>query len=202
MSAKEFFMTELPPLLQQWKDTLGAAAPKATFDVEFEVEGEGMFSIVTKNGDATVRRGGTAAPIVAIMFAKKTWEDALERVIRPRLKELAATDVAALQARGQAEMAKQLGGRKPVALDKALAAAKSLPLRVALEISPAGGHKLELRLAGAEEDDPTVTVQVAESDLEAIFAGTLPPPQAFKEGKIKMKGSVSTAMALLARVFV
>ena len=56
--------------------------------------------------------------------------------------------------------------------------------------------------AGAEEGDPTVSVQVAESDLDAIFAGTLPPPQAFKEGKIKLKGSVSTAMALLARVFI
>jgi len=195
-------MTELPPLLQQWKEKLGARAPQSTFDVEFEVEGDGMFSIVTKNGDATVRRGGVATPIVALSFAKKTWDDALERVIRPRLKHLATLDVSVLQAQGDAEMAKQFAGRKPVPLDKAIAAVKGLPLRMVLEISPAGGHKFEARLAGAEEDDPTVTVQVSENDLEAIFAGTLPPPQAFKEGKIKLKGSVSTAMALLARLFV
>jgi hypothetical protein len=202
VSAKDFFLTELPPLIAQWKEQLGPAAPKASFDVELEVEGEGMFSVVTKNGDATVRRGGVASPIVSLSFAQKTWDDALVRIIRPRLKQLAALDVKTLEAHGNAEMAKQFGGRKPVALEQALAAVKALPLRVVLAIEPAGGHKFEARFAGAEEDDPTITVQVAESDLEAIFSGALPPPQAFQQGKLKLKGAVSVAMALLARIFV
>ncbi len=202
MSAKDFFLTELPPLLAEWKEKLGARAPKVSFDVEFDVEGEGMFTVATKDGTASVRRGGAANPIVSMRFAKKTWDESLERIIRPRFKLLHETDAATLEAKGAAEMKKQLGGRTPVTPEQMLAAIKALPLRVTLDVQPANGQRFELATAGAEEDDPTVTVTAAEADIQAMFSGELPPPVAFQQGKVKMKGAVPTAMALISRLFV
>lgn len=205
MSAKDFFLTELPPIIADMKKALGDRVPKISYDVEFEIDGEGMYSVQVKSGEATVRRGGAANPIVAMQFAKQTWEEALTKIVRPRLKQLATLDPTKAESEAQKEMARQLGGRKPVAPEKALAAVQALPLRVVLDVTgatAAGGHKFEVRLAGAEEDDPTVTVSISEADLDAVLKGAVTAQDAFKTGKLKMKGGVTTAMALLSRLFV
>jgi putative sterol carrier protein len=191
MSAKDFFLTELPKHLETIEKTFGAKIPKVDYDVEFEIDGEGMYSIAVKNGHATTRRGGAADPLFALKFAKQTWEESLDKIVRPRLSKLDEAEK---------EIAKQLGGRKPVAPETILAAVKALPLRVELQVSGTS-HSFELRTAGAEEDDPTITVSVAESDLDAMIAGTVSVQDAFKQGKLKAKGAVTTAMALLSRVF-
>jgi hypothetical protein len=202
MTAKDFFMTELPPLIAEWKARLGERVPKASYDVEFEIEGEGMFTVVVKNGDATVRRGGSATPLASMTFAKATWNDALENVIRPRLKQLAGLDLTAAEAHAQRELHRYTGGRTPVAPEKAIAAIAKTPLRVVLDLEPKGDHKYELRTAGAEEDDPTLTVGVREDDLRALLAGELNPQQAMQQGKIRIKGAMSDGMALISRLFV
>jgi hypothetical protein len=206
MSAKDFFLTELPPIIAEIKQAMGDRIPKISYDVEFEIDGEGMYSVQVKNGEATVRRGGAASPIVAMRFAKHTWEEALTKIIRPRLKYLASLDPKKAESEAFQEMQRQLAGRKPVPPHKALEAIASLPLRVVLEITAAGGagtpHEFECKLAGAEEDDPTVTVSIAERDMDDVLCAKLTAQEAFKTGKLKMKGSVTTAMALLSRLFV
>lgn len=201
MSVKDFFLTELPTIIADMKKALGDRAPKISYDVEFEIEGEGMYSVQVKAGDAVVRRGGAASPIAALQFAKPTWDEALEKIVRPRLAQAANSDLAKAQGEAQKEMLRQLGGRKPAAADVMLKAVQSLPMRVVLNVE-GSEHKFELRLAGAEEDDPTVTVTLAQADLEAVVGGKITAQDAFKQGKIKMKGSVTTAMALLSRLFV
>ncbi len=201
MSAKDFFLTELPTIIADMKKALGDRVPKISYDVEFEIEGEGMYSVQVKAGDATVRRGGAASPIAALQFAKPTWDEALEKIVRPRLKQAATLDLAKAESEAQKELLRQLGGRKPAAPEVMLKAVQSLPMRVVLTVD-GSSHKFELRLAGAEEDDPTVTVSVSEPDLEAVISGKVTAQDAFKQGKIKMKGSVTTAMALLSRLFV
>lgn len=201
MSAKEFFLTELPPIIADMKKAMGDRVPKISYDIEFEIDGEGMYSVQVKAGDATVRRGGAADPLVAMSFAKQTWEEALSKIVRPRLKQLASLDPAKAEGEAQKELARQLGGRKPVAPEKALEAVKALPLRVVLEVQ-GSSHKFEVRIAGAEEDDPTVNVSIAEADLEAVLNAKITAQEAFKTGKLKMKGGVTTAMALLSRLFV
>ena len=201
MSAKEFFLTELPPIIADMKKALGDRVPKVSYDVEFEIDGEGMYAVVVKAGDAQVRRGGAPNPIAALSFAKETWDEALAKIVRPRLKQMATLDPLKAEGEAQRELARQLGGRKPVAPEKALEAVKSLPLRVVLDVT-GSKHKFELRLAGAEEDDPTVTVSISEADLDAVVNAKITAQDAFKQGKLKMKGAVTTAMALLSRLFV
>lgn len=201
--AKEFFLSELPPLIAEAKAKLGDKLPKLSYELEFEIDGEGMYSVLVKNGDAVVRRGGAANPLVAVVLAPVTFDQGLVQLVRPRLKQLAGLDLDKAQADADRELAKQLGGRKPVAPEAALAAVKALPLRVVVEVTGATAeHKLELRTAGAEEDDPTVTVTVSEADVEAMAAGQVAVQEAFKQGRLKMKGAVTTVMALLSRLFV
>ncbi len=121
--------------------------------------------------------------------------------MRPRLKQAANLDLAKAESEAQKELLRQLGGRKPAAPEAMLKAVQSLPMRVVLNVD-GSDHKFELRLAGAEEDDPTVTVSLSEPDLEAVIGGKVTAQDAFKQGKIKMKGAVTTAMALLSRLFV
>jgi putative sterol carrier protein len=196
MTAKAFFLDELPAIIAEIERAVGDKAPKVNADLEFDVDGEGMYSVSIKNGKASVRRGGAAEPVVAMKFAKATWDEALAKIVRPQL--------AAFQKGGssaaEAEAKKHLGGRSPVSPEQALAAVKALPLRVLLEVSGTA-HKFELALAGAEEDDPTVTVSASEPDIEAVLSGALSPQEAFKTGKIKAKGAVATVMALMSRLF-
>ncbi len=200
MSAKEFFLEELPVHIAEMKRVLGDRVPKIDYDVEFEIDGEGMYAVVVKGGDASVRRGGAPDPLVAMRFAKATWDEALTRVIRPRMKKLAGVDPSAAEAFATKELARQLGGRKPAPPEQVAAAIKALPLRLLLEV-PGTSHRFELQLAGAEEDDPTVTLTVAEPDIDGILSGSVSVQDAFKDGKLKLKGAVTTTMALLSRVF-
>ena len=201
-SAKEFFANEAPQMLAAVKQKLGNKAPKVSCDIEIEVEGEGMFSIAIKNGDATVRRGGAANPVLALKLAPVTFADGLSKLVKPRSEHFVKIDLDKAEAVAQAEMKKQLAGRTPVAPEKALQVAQQLPMRIVLELQPRGDHRCEALIGGAEEDDPTVTVMAAQVDVDAIFAGQLNPVEAFKTGKIKMSGQVSTGMALLSRLFV
>jgi hypothetical protein len=200
MSAKDFFLTELPPHLAMIEKTLGDRVPKVSYDVELEIEGDGMYSIAVKAGHATTRRGGVADPLVAMKFAKATWDDSLAKIIRPRIEKLAKMDPMAAESEATRELEKQLGGRKPAAPETMLAAIKALPLRVELQITGTA-HQFELRTAGAEEDDPTVTITVSEADLDAMIKGSVNVQEAFKQGKLKAKGAVTTVMALVSRLF-
>ena len=207
MSAKDFFLTELPPLIAEIKGKIGDRLPKMSYDIEFEIEGEGMYSVVVKNGEASVRRGGVAQPLLSLQFAKATFDEALREVIRPRLSELASIDIGRAEAAAQKGMASLLQGRAPVALAEMLKHLKAMPLRLRLEVEPLEGkpteaHRFELRTAGAEDDDPTIVLQLKREDLDALLSGKLAVQDAFKQQKLRVTGAVSSGMALLSRLFV
>lgn len=45
-------------------------------------------------------------------------------------------------------------------------------------------------------DDPDVTVEMKDSDFVDMWEGTLPAPQAFMMGKVKIQGDMGLAMKL------
>jgi hypothetical protein len=55
VSAQDFFLQELPGHIAEMKRVLGERVPKVSYDIEFDIEGEGMYSVVVQAGDATVR---------------------------------------------------------------------------------------------------------------------------------------------------
>lgn len=202
VSSKEFFATEAPKMIAAAKEKLGSKAPKVTCDIEFEITGEGMYTLSIKNGDAAIRRGGAASPLVALKLSPLSFSEGLQKLVFPRYQQFLGLDLAQAESFAAAEMQKQFQGRKPVAPEKAIAEAQKLPMRVVVEVQPKGAYHLELAVAGAEDDDPTVTITVSQPDAEALITGQLSPVEAFKTGRIKMAGQVSTGMALLSRLFI
>jgi len=200
MSAKDFFLHELPQAIEQAKKL--HSLPRVTFNVEFAIEDEGVFALVVMDGEMKVRRGGVANPLVAMQFTKETWDEILDKMLRPQLLRWLNLSPDNISQATENEFKHHLHHYRPVAWDQAIAAIKTLPLRLTAEMIPSSNSKFELRLGGADEDDSTVVVQITASDYEPILRGQLPLRQAFSEGKIKLKGSTSALMALLSRLFV
>lgn len=207
LSAKEFFATEAPKMIAAVKEKLGSRAPKVTCDVEFDIAGEGMFTLAIKGGEATIRRGGAANPALSLKLSALSFREGLNRMVLPRYRQFLTLDIAQAETFLFAELAKNMPGKKPVTPEKALQEIQKLPMRLVLNVTPPfangnGDYVCECAIGGAEEDDPEVVLQVAEADALLLLSGGLDPKQAFAAGRAKVTGQVATAMALISRLLV
>jgi hypothetical protein len=81
-----------------------------------------------------------------------------------------------------------------------LAAIKALPLRV-LPRFRARHTASSFSSPGPKRIDPTITVTVGQSDIEALLGGSLSAHGRLQAGQTQVERAVTTVMALLGRMF-
>ncbi|MBI3073220.1 MAG: SCP2 sterol-binding domain-containing protein [Deltaproteobacteria bacterium] len=181
-----------------------ARGPNATlkgFDTSVRAvvsgDGGGTWTIRLRDGAFSVARGPEANPFVTLHQTREDWQVTITKGVGKLLARLgdisSNTDAAAAlsQAASGFKMPSITFGPEKL---KRLSTTKG---SFHFDITGAeGGRTIRLSVVFNETEKPSFAVTIKAEDYRAMSAGTLPPQQAFMQGKIQISGDVPFAMQL------
>ena len=197
ITPRDFYQTLLVNLFA----ARGANASLKGFDTSVRVvvsgDGGGTWTIRLRDGVFSVARGPEANPFVTLSQTREDWQVTITKGVGKllaRLGEVSSTTDAA------AALSQAAGGFKMPAISFGAEKLKRLSTTKGsfhFDITGADdGRTIRLSAAFNETEKPNFVVSIKAEDYRAMSAGTLPPQQAFMQGKIQLSGDVPFAMQL------
>ncbi len=180
VTVKEYFEEYVPKLVEEQLAGATISGMEGTvFTVEFDVEGDQtyVYGVTVKDAkDLTVSEGPLDNPLIKVVLSEDVWRRAVTGKMEGAMDTF--TDM------GQAASRKRYD---------ALLATKGT---MNVELSLPDGSNAALKVVFGGADSPTVSFKAALEDWAKIQSGELPGPMAFMQGKLKIEGDMSFAMAL------
>ena len=197
ITPRDFYQTLLAALFA----ARGANTALKGFDTSVRVvvegDGGGTWTIRLRDGAFGVARGPEANPFVTLRQTRDDWQVTITKGIGKLLARMgevtSTTDTAAA-------LSQAAGGLKMPAITFGAEKLKRLSVTKGsfhFDITGAeGGRTIRCSVLFNETEKPNFVVTIKAEDYRAMAAGTLPPQQAFMQGKIQISGDVPFAMQL------
>jgi hypothetical protein len=178
-----------------------ANAAQKGFDTSLRVvvsgDGGGTWTIRLRDGVFSVARGPEANPFVTLSQTRDDWQVTITKGVGQLLARFG--DVTPT-ADPTAALAKAAGGLQMPAISFGAEKLKRLSTTKGsfhFDITGAeGGRTIRCTAVFNETEKPNFVVAIKAEDYRAMAAGTLPPQQAFMQGRIQISGDVPFAMQL------
>lgn len=180
VTVKEYFEEYVPKLVEEQLAGSPISGMEGTeFTVEFDIKGDQtyVYGITVKDAkDLTVSEGPLENPLIKVELTEDVWRRAVTGKMEGAMDTF--TDM------GQAASRKRYD---------ALLSTKGT---MNVELSLPDGSTADIKVIFNGADSPAVSFKAALEDWAKIQSGELPGPMAFMQGKLKIEGDMSFAMAL------
>jgi putative sterol carrier protein len=180
VTVKEYFEEYVPKLVEEQLAGSPISGMEGTvFTVEFDIKGDQtyVYGITVKDAkDLAVSEGPLENPLIKVELSEDVWRRAVTGKMEGAMDTF--TDM------GQAASRKRYD---------ALVSTKGT---MNVELSLPDGSTADIKVVFNGADSPAVSLKAALEDWAKIQSGELPGPMAFMQGKLKIEGDMSFAMAL------